>query len=82
MIRGIRAIRGWVAVNLIDGTWHSGMLGHENVSNRGRLLLKGAVGGFTFDCDDCGCNSVVEYLVANEVVVGSSPITRSFGWIS
>src|SRR6185312_78612 len=25
----------------------------------------------------CGCNSVVEYLVANEVVVGSSPITRS-----
>jgi hypothetical protein len=24
-----------------------------------------------------GCNSVVEYLVANEVVVGSSPITRS-----
>ncbi len=25
----------------------------------------------------CGRNSVVEYLVANEVVVGSSPIARS-----
>lgn len=27
-------------------------------------------------CPNRGCNSVVEYLVANEVVVGSSPITR------
>lgn len=37
--------------------------------------------GWEFDsllaCHICGCNSVVEYLVANETVVGSNPTTRS-----
>ena len=31
----------------------------------------------TIQYQECGCNSGVEYFVANEVVVGSNPTTRS-----